>query len=125
MWHFHALVNAVILQRADHFEAGAIADVRQARIAVAAEVALQNAPVVGAVEQRAPGLQLADALGSFLGVQFRHAPVVQILAAAHGVGEVDSPVVALVHVGQRRGHAAFGHHRVRFAEQRFRDDTDA
>ena len=38
-----AFVNAVILQRADHFEAGAIAHVREARIAVAAEIALQNA----------------------------------------------------------------------------------
>ena len=33
-------MNAVILQRADHFQAGAVADVREARIAVSAEIAL-------------------------------------------------------------------------------------
>ena len=112
---FHAGVDAVILQRADHLEAGAVADVRQARIAMAAEVALQDAAVLGAVEQRAPGFQFAHAVGRFLGVQLGHAPVVQVLAAAHGVGEMDAPVVAIVHVGQRGRDAAFGHHGVRFA----------
>jgi hypothetical protein len=54
-------------------------------------------------------------------VQFGHAPVVQILAAAHGVGEMDAPVIAVVDIAHGRGHAAFGHHGVRFAEQRFAD----
>ena len=72
---FHAEVNTVILQRADHFEAGAIAHMRQPRIPMAAEIALQNAPVFRAVEQRAPGFQLADAVGRFFRVQLRHAPV--------------------------------------------------
>ena len=117
-------VDAVILQGADHFETGAVADVRQARIAVAAEVALQNAAVLGAIEQRAPGFQFAHAVGRFLGVQFGHAPVIQILAAAHGVGEVDAPVIAVVHIGQRGRHAAFGHHGVGFAEQRLADHAD-
>ena len=40
-----ALVDAVILQGADHLQAGAVADVGQARILVAAEVALQDAAV--------------------------------------------------------------------------------
>src|SRR5258708_9994133 len=40
-----ALVNAVVLQGADHLESGAIADVGQARVLVAAEVALQNLAV--------------------------------------------------------------------------------
>ncbi len=57
-----ALVDAVILQRADHFQAGAVADVRQARIAVAAEIALQDSAVLGAVEHGAPGFQLAHAI---------------------------------------------------------------
>ena len=118
-----ALVDAVILQRADHLEAGAIADVRQARIAVAAEVALQDAAVLGAVEDRAPGLELAHAVGRFLGVQLGHAPVVEVLAAAHGVGEVHLPAVAVVDVGHRRRHAALGHHRVRLAEQRLADEA--
>ena len=116
-----ALMDAVILQGADHLEARAVAHVRQPRIAMAAEIALQNAAVLGAIEHRAPGFELAHARRRFLGVQLRHAPIVQILAAAHGVGEVDAPVVAIVDVAHRRRHAAFGHHGVRFAEQRFRN----
>ena len=57
-------------------------------------------------------------------MQLRHAPVVDVLAAAHGVGEVDLPVIALVHVGQRRGDAALGHDGVRLAQQRFADQAD-
>src|SRR5207253_4182802 len=56
--HVDALVDAVILKSADHLQAGAVADVRQARILVAAEVALEDAPVLGAVEERAPRFQL-------------------------------------------------------------------
>ena len=119
-----ALVDAVVLQRADHLQAGAIADVGEPRVAVAAEVALQDAAVLGAVEDRAPGLQLAHAVGRLLGVQLGHAPVVQVLAAAHRVGEVDLPAVAVVDVGHRRGHAALGHDRVRLAEQRLADEAD-
>ncbi len=114
-----ALVDAVILQRADHLEAGAVADVREARIAMAAEIALQDAAVLGAIEQRAPGFQFAHAVRRFLGVQLGHAPVVEVLAAAHGVGEMDAPVVAIVHVGHGGRDAAFGHDRVGLAEQRF------
>ena len=121
---FHAGVDAVILQGADHFEAGAVAHVGEAGIAMAAEVALQDAAVFGAIEERAPGFEFADAVGRFLGVQFGHAPVVEVLAAAHGVGEVDAPVIAVVDVGERRGDAAFGHHGVGFAEQRLADDAD-
>ena len=120
---FHAGVDAVILKRADHLEAGAVADVGQARIAMAAEVALQNPAIFGAVEERAPCLQFAHALGRFLGVQLRHAPIVEVLPAAHGVGEMNAPVVAIVDVGQSRGNAAFGHHGVRFAQQRFANDS--
>ncbi len=119
-----ALVDAVILQRADHLEPGAVADVREPRIAVAAEVALEDAPVGRAVEHRAPGLEFAHAVRRFLGVQFGHAPVVDVLAAAHRVGEVHLPVVAVVHVGQRRRHAALGHDGVRLAEQRLADQAD-
>ena len=122
--HFHACVDAVILQRADHLQAGAVADVRQPRIAVAAEVALQDSAVVGAIEQRAPCFEFAHAFRRFFGVQFGHAPVVEILAAAHGVGEMDAPVVAIVHIGQCCRDAAFGHHGVRFAEKRFADHAD-
>ena len=63
MWTSMPLVDAVVLQRADHLEAGAVADVREARIAVAAEVALQDAAVRRAIEHRAPRLELAHAVG--------------------------------------------------------------
>ena len=117
-------VDRVILQRANQLEAGAVADVREARIAVAAEVALVDAAVRRAIEHRAPGFELAHAIGRFLGVQLRHAPVVDVLAAAHRVGEVHLPAVAVVVVGHGRGHAAFGHDRVRLAEQRLADQAD-
>ena len=122
--HVDALMDAVVLQRADHLQAGAVADVRQPRIAVAAEVALQDFPVLRPIEHRAPRLELADAVGRFLRVQLRHAPVVHVLAAAHRVGEMDLPVVAIVDVGQRGRDAALGHHGVRFSEQRLADEPD-
>ncbi len=114
----------MVLQRADHLQAGAIADVCETRVAVAAEVALQDAAVLGAIEDGAPGLELAHAVGRLLGVQLGHAPVVQVLAAAHGVGEVDLPAVAIVDVGHRRRHAALGHDGVGLAEQRLADQAD-
>ena len=117
----HAAVNAVILEGADHLQAGAITDVGQARILMAAEVPLQNPPVLGAVEERAPRFEFAHAFRRFLGVQLRHAPVVEVLAATHGIGEMNAPVVAIVDVGQRSGNAALGHDGVGFAEQRFAD----
>src|SRR5882757_10266992 len=72
----HAAVDAVVLQGANHLQAGAIADVRQPGIFLTAKVSLQNTPVFGAVEQCAPGFQFAHALGRLFGVQLRHAPVV-------------------------------------------------
>ena len=112
------LVHAVILERADHLQAGAVADVHEPRVRVPAEVALQDAAVGGAVEQRSPRFQLAHPRGGLLCVQLRHAPIVHVLPAAHRVGEVHPPAVAVVHVGERRRDPAFGHHGVRLAEQR-------
>ncbi len=101
-----ALMNAVILERADHFQPGAVADVGEPRIPVSAEVALEDAAVRRPVEQRAPCLELAHPGRRFLGVELRHAPVVDVLAAAHRVGEVDLPVVAVIDVahGAPRRH---------------------
>ena len=112
-----SLVNSVVLQSADHFQSGTIADVRQARIFMAAEIPLQNPAILGAIENRAPSLELAHSRRRFSGVQLRHPPIVDVLPAAHGVGEMDLPVVAVVNVGERGGDAAFRHHRVSFSEQ--------
>jgi hypothetical protein len=54
-------------------------------------------------------------------MQFGHPPIVQVLSASHGVGEVDAPAVAVVDVGERSGNSAFGHNRVRLAQKRFRN----
>jgi hypothetical protein len=116
-------MDRVLLQGADHFETGAIADVGEPRVAVASEVTLQDAPVLGSVEKGAPLFELEHARRRFLGVQLRHAPVVEHLAAAHRVAKVHLPVVLGVHVAERGGDAAFGHHRVRLAEERFAHES--
>ena len=111
-------------KRANHLETGAVADVGEARVTMTAEIALRNLAFLGAIEHGAPGLELADARGRFLGVQLGHAPVVDVLAAAHRIGKVDLPAVAIVDVTHRRRHAALGHDGVRLAEQRFADQAD-
>src|SRR5256885_12007473 len=58
-----------------------VADVREARIPMAAEIALQNASVGRAVEHRAPRFQFMNPRRRFLGVQLGHAPIVEILPA--------------------------------------------
>ena len=91
---------------------------------MAAEIALKNPPVAGAIEHRAPGFQLADAVGRLLRVQFDHPPVIDVLATAHRIGKVHLPIVAFVHVCQGRRHAAFGHHRMRLSEERLANQAD-
>ena len=113
----HAEVGRVVLQGANQFEPRAVPDVRQAGIAVPAEVALVDPAVGRAVEHRAPGLELAYPIRSFLGMDFGHAPVVHVLPTAHRVGEMDLPVVAIVVVAHGGGHAAFSHDGVRLAQQ--------
>jgi hypothetical protein len=57
-------------------------------------------------------------------VQLRHPPVVDVLAAPHGVREVHLPAVTVVDVPQRRRDAPFRHDGVRLAEQRFAQQPD-
>src|SRR3954466_7637681 len=45
-----AAVHAVILQRADHFETGAIPDMRKPGISVATEITLKNSAIRRAIE---------------------------------------------------------------------------
>ncbi len=89
----------------------------KARIFVAAEVPLQNPPVFRAIEDRTPGLEFAHPRRRFASVQLGHAPIVDVLPAAHGVGEVDLPVVAIVDIGKRGRDPALGHDSVGFAQQ--------
>ncbi len=121
--HVHALVDAVVLEGAQHLESGAVAHVGQARVGVASEVALQDGALGRPVHEGAPFLQLLDPVRCLLGVELRHAPVVEVLPAPHGVGEVDAPVVPAVHVGQGRGDAALRHDRVRLPQQGLAHDA--
>jgi hypothetical protein len=115
----------LLLQRADDLKAGAVSHVSKPRVGVTAEVALADLAVLGAVEQCAVGLQLPDPVRGLLRVKFGHPPVVQELAAAHGVTEVHLPRVLRVDVAHRRGATAFGHHRVGLAEQRLGHHRDS
>ena len=112
-------MNAVVLQRADHLQPRAVAHMRQPRIRVPTKIPLQNPPVLRAVKQRPPLLQLMHPRRRLLRVQLRHLRVIEILPAAHRIGKMCLPAVALVHVSHRRRHAALGHHRVRLAQQAF------
>ncbi len=122
--HIDALMDAVILEGPDHLEAGTVSHVRQPGILVAAEIPLEDAAIRGAVEQRAPRLQLLHPGRRLLRMQLGHAPVVEILAAAHGVGEVDFPVVPVIHVRHCRGDSALRHHGVGLAQERLADHAD-
>jgi len=93
--------------------------------AVAAEVALEDAAVLGAVEQGAPALQFVDPVRRLLGVELGHAPVVQHFAAAHGVAEVTCQLSSEYNVAHGRGTAALGHDRVRLAQERLADQRRA
>src|SRR5262245_2470128 len=99
-------MDTVILQRANHLQTCAVADVRQPRIAMAAEVALQNPSISGSIEDRSPCFQFLNAGRRFLRVKLRHLPVVDILAAAHGVGEMNLPAVARVNGAESGGDSA-------------------
>ena len=111
-----------LLEGADHLQPGAVADVGEPGEAMPAEVALEDPAVLGPIEQRPPRLELLDSVGRLLRVQLGHAPVVEHLATAHRVAEVDLPAVLGVHVPHRRRHAALGHHGVGLAQQGLADE---
>src|SRR6266852_6447768 len=111
-----ALLDAAVLKSANHFEAGAVANVAETFEGVTAESALQNVPILGTVEEGAPLLEFADAVGRFLGVNLRHAPIVEKFSASHGVAKMSLPIIGGVHIGHGRGDAAFRHDGVSFSE---------
>jgi len=119
-----ALLDAAILQSSNHLEASAVADMAETLEGVAAEGALKNVALFGAVEEGAPLFEFADAIGRFQGVELGHAPVIQEFSAAHGVTKMSFPIVGGVHIGHGRGDAAFGHYRVCFSKERFADHAD-
>jgi hypothetical protein len=116
---------SVILQGADHFKPSSIANVRESRIAMTAEISLQNSAVSRSIEKRAPRFQFAHTRGRFLGVKLRHAPAIKILPTAHGIGKVNSPIVPIVHIAHRCGYATFRHYGMSFAEEGFGNHGDS
>ena len=119
-----AKVDPVVLQRPDHLEARPVANMSQSRVFMTTEIALEDAAVGRAIEEGAPRLELADAVRRFLGVELGHPPVVYVLAAAHRVGEMHLPAIAVVDIRERRRDAAFRHHGVRLAEKRLAEQPD-
>ena len=106
-----------LLEGPDQLQAGPVTDMGQARVAVATEVALEDPPVLGPVEECPPPLELVDPVGGLLGVQLGHPPVVEHLPAPHGVAEVDLPVVLGPDVPHGRGGATLGHDGVGLAQE--------
>ena len=119
-----ALMDAVVLKRADQFETGAVADVSETWITMAAEISLEYLAVFCPVENGSPGLEFANAVRGLFGVELGHSPVVDVLAAAHRVGKMDLPIVAVIDICHRRRHPALGHDGVSLAKQRLADQPD-
>src|SRR5437868_8369102 len=118
------LMHTMILQRPDHLETGPISDVREPRVFMATKVPLQNTTILCSIENRAPCFEFAHAIGRLLRVQLGHAPLIDVLATAHGIGEMHFPIIALIDIGQGGRDPPFRHDRVCFAEKRFPNKTD-
>jgi len=115
--HIGAHGDNLLLQGANEFQTSAVTHVSKASVLVATEVTLEDLAVLGAVKECAPLLKLKHALWCFLGVEFGHAVVVEVLSTAHGVAEVDLPVVFGVDVTHGGSHATFGHNGVRLTKE--------
>ena len=118
-------MNAVVLQRADQFQPGAVADVRQARIAVAAEIALQNFAVLACGRKPRPRLRVrARAPGASLACSSAMRQLLTYWPPRMVSAKWTRQLSRSSTLPMRRRHAAFGHDRVRLAEQRFADQPD-
>src|ERR1044071_2679735 len=57
-------------------------------------------------------------------MELGHAPVVDVLAAPHGIGKMDFPTVTLIHIGQSSSDTSFSHDGMSFSEQALANKTD-
>ncbi len=114
----------LLLHRPDQLQARTVADVAQTSIRVPAEGALADLAFRRPVEERPPLLELVDPVWGLFGEGLDHLPVVEELAAPHGVDKVLAPGVVWVDVADRGRYAALGHDGVGLAEQAFRDYAD-
>src|SRR5437660_1770089 len=96
-------MHAAVLERANHLEPGAIADVTKALEGMSAKGALQDLTITRAIKKRSPLFEFTHALRRLLGMNLGHAPVVEKLAAAHRVAKMRAPVVSRVNVGHSGG----------------------
>jgi hypothetical protein len=83
------------------------------------EVALVDQAVFGSIEDRPPFFQLTHSIRGLLSMVLSHAPLIEELAAPHGVPKMNFPIVTGINVAQGGGHTPLGHHSVSFAQQRF------
>jgi hypothetical protein len=88
---------------------------------MATEVPLKNPTVVCAIENRPPRFELADSRGRLARVQLGHTPIIDVLPATHGIGEMDAPAIAIIDIRQRGRDSALSHNRVRLAQKRLAD----
>ena len=57
-------------------------------------------------------------------MKLRHSPVIKVLASTKRVGEMHLPIIPVINIGKRCSYAAFSHYRMRFAEQRFANESN-
>jgi hypothetical protein len=112
---FDALMDPVILQGTNHFQSSAISNVGKTRIPMTTEISLKNAAILRPIKNCTPCFQLSNSGRRFQSVQLSHPPVVDVLATAHGVREMDLPIVTIVHIGKRRSNSALSHYGVRLS----------
>jgi hypothetical protein len=115
---------SVILERSDHFETGTVTHVSETRIPVAPEISLKNVSFSGPIENGAPRFQFANAGRRLFRMKLCHTIVVHVLAASHGVGEMNFPVVRIINGAERGGDTAFGHYGVSFTKKGFTYESD-
>ena len=114
----------MVLQSPNQLKTGTVADVSQTGIAVTTEIALENLAILGAVKHGAPGFQFVNPGRGFFGMQFGHAPIIDVLAAAHGIGKMDFPAIPVIHIAHGRGHAALRHDRMCLSEKGFANESN-
>src|SRR5215203_2526135 len=114
----------LLLHGPDELQPGPVADVAEAAVGMAAEGALGDLAFRRPVEERPPLLELVDPFWCLFGEGLDHPPVVEELAAPHGVDKVLAPGVVGVDVPDRGRDAALGHDGVGLAQQALGDDAD-
>src|SRR5262245_18251027 len=110
-------MDSLVLQCANHLKTSSIADMYESWIFVSAKVSLKNSSVFGSIKQCSPCIQLTNPIWCFLCMQFGHAPLIEILSAAHRICKMYFPVIAIIHICHCCSYTTFSHHRVCFPQK--------